>query len=115
MEKIITFNTQKRNKVKRDFEKDFSKKLNNAFYGKTRENVRNRLRLDFFKKYENEKVIKQQSKLAFNGIHKSYEDCDSYIIKKNEVLLDKPIYLRFAVSDLSKLIMYETNYDKLQP
>ena len=29
--------------------------------------------------------------------------------------MDKPIYLGFAVLDLSKLLMYETYYDKLQP
>ena len=29
--------------------------------------------------------------------------------------MDKPIYLGFAVLDLSKLHMYETYYDKLQP
>ena len=43
------------------------------------------------------KKIKHQSKLTFNGIHKSYENCDSYIFKKNEVLMEKPICLRFAV------------------
>ena len=37
--KNISFNTQKRNKSKKDFEKDFSKFLNNAFYGKTMEIV----------------------------------------------------------------------------
>ena len=115
LEKYISFNTQKRNKAKNDFEKDFYKLLNNAFYGKTMENVRNRLKIKFIKKDDHKEIIKQQSKLTFNGIHKSYENCDSYTFKQNEVLMDKPIYLGFTVLELSKLLMYETYYDKLQP
>ena len=59
--------------------------------------------------------MKQQSKLTFNGMHKSYENCDSYMFKQNEVLMDKTVYLGFAIIELSKLHMYETYYDKLQP
>ena len=114
LEKYKSFNTQKRNQAVNDFEKDFYKLLNTAFYGKTMENVRNRLKIKFIKKDEYKKIIKQQSKLTFNGIHKSYENCDSYTFKQNEVLMDKPIYLRFAVLELSKFIMYETYYDRLQ-
>ena len=33
---------------------------------------------------------------------------DSYTFKENEVLLDKPVYVGFAVFELSKLHMYET-------
>ena len=113
-EKYIDFNTQKRNKAKNDFEKVFYKLLNNAFYGKTMENVRNRLKIKFIKKDDYREIIKQQSKLTFNGIHKSHENCDSYTFKQNEVLMDKPIYLGFTVLELSKLLMYETYYDKLQ-
>ena len=58
--------------------------------------------------------MKHQSKLTFNGIHKSYENCDSYTFKYNEVLMDKPIYLGFSVLEISKLHMYETYYDVLQ-
>ena len=29
--------------------------------------------------------------------------------------MDKPIYLAFSVLELSKLLLYETYYDKLQP
>ena len=72
LEKYINFNTQKRNRAKNDFEKDFYKLLNNAFYETTMENMRNRLRLEFFKKDEHKEIIKQQSNLIFNGIHKSY-------------------------------------------
>ena len=115
LEKYISFNTQKRNKAKNDFERDFYKLLNNAFYGKTMENVRNRLKIKFIKKDDHKEIIKHQSKLTFNGIHKSYENCDSYTFKQNEFLMDKPIYLGFTVLELSKLLMYETYYDKLQP
>ena len=38
LEKYINFNTQK-NKAENDFEEDFYELLNNAFYGKTMENV----------------------------------------------------------------------------
>ena len=79
------------------------------------ENVRNRLTVKFVKKNDYREIIKPQSKLTFNGIHKSYERCDSYTFKQTEVLMDKPIYLGFSVLELSKLLMYETYYDKLQP
>ena len=79
------------------------------------ENVRNRLKIKFIKKDNYREIVKQQSKLTFNGIHKQYENCDSYTFKQNEVLMDKPIYLGFTVLELSKLLMYETYYDKLQP
>ena len=115
LEKYINFKTQKRNKAKIDFEKGFYKLPKNAFYGKTMQNVRNKMEIVFFMKYEYEENIKYQSKLTVNGIHKSYENCDSYLFKKNEVLMYKPIYLGFSVLELSKLLMYETYYDELQP
>ena len=79
------------------------------------QDVRNRLKIKFIKKDDTEKIIKQQSKITLNGIHKSYENCDSSTFKQNEVLMDKPIYLGFTVLELSILLMYETYYDKLQP
>ena len=115
LEKYINFNTQKRNQAVNDFGKDFYKLLNNAFYGKTVKNVRNRLKIEFVKKDDYREIVKQQSKMTFTGLHKSYENCDSYTFKQNEVLMDKPIYLGFSVLELSKLLMYETYYDKLQP
>ena len=46
LEKYISFKTQKRNRAKNDFEKDFFKLLVNAAFGKFLENVRNRLGLE---------------------------------------------------------------------
>ena len=115
LEKYITFNSQKRNQAVNDFERDLYKLLNNAFYGKAMANVRNHLKIKFDEKYDYREKMRQQSKLTFIGIQKSYENCDSNTFKQNEVLMDKPIYLGFSVLDLSKLLMYETYYDNLQP
>ena len=70
LESYISFNTQKRNKAKNDFEKDFFKSLVNAAFGKFLENFRNRLGLELIRKDNNKKIITQQSKLTFNGIQK---------------------------------------------
>ena len=115
MENYINFNTQKINKAENDFEKDLYKLLNNASYGKAMENDRNRLKTKFNKKDDCREKIKQQSNLTFNGNHKSYENCDSYTFKQKQVLMDKPFYLGFTVLELSKLLLYETYYDQLQP
>ena len=77
--------------------------------------VRNRIKVKLMKKDDIEKIIKQQSKLPFNGIDKTYTIFVSYSFKQNEVLMDKPIYLGIAILELSKLLKYETYYDKLQP
>ena len=71
LEKCINFNTQKRNQAVNVFGKDFYKLLKNAFYGKTMENVRNRLEIKFFRKDHHRERVKQQPKLTFNGIHTS--------------------------------------------
>ena len=115
LEKYKNFITQKRNQAVKNFEKDFYKLLNNAFYGKTMESVRNGSKIKVVKKDDYREIIKQPSKLTFKGIHKSYEICDSYTFKQNEVLMDKPIYLGFSVLEMSKFLMYETYYDKLEP
>ena len=84
LEGYITFNTQNRNTAKNDFEKDFFKLLVNAAFGNFLEYVRNRLGLELIKKGDIKKIIKQQSKLTFNGIQKSYENYDSYTFKKTK-------------------------------
>ena len=114
LEKYIDFNTLKRNQAVNDFEKDFYKLLKNAFYGKTMENVRNRCKIEIIKRDNYNKILRWQKKLTFNGICKSFGNCDSYLEKEHEIVMDKPIYLGFAILELSKLHMYGTYYDTLQ-
>ena len=115
LESYICSNTQKPNQAKNEFEKDFFKILVNAAFGKFLENVRNRLELELIKKDNIKRIIDQQSKLTFNGIQKSYENHYSYTYEKNEVVMDKAICVGFTILELSKLHMYETYYDTLQP
>ena len=78
------------------------------------ENIRNRFKVDFIRKDDTDKIIKHQSKLTFNGIHKSNETSGSYTFKQKEVKMDQPIYFCFSVIEFSKILMYET-YDNLHP
>ena len=115
LESYISFNTQKRNKAKNVFEKAFFKLLVNAAFGKFLENIRKRMELELIEKDNFKKIINRHSKLTFNGIQKSYENYDSYTFKQNQVVMDKAIYVGFAILKLSKLRMYETYYNTLQP
>ena len=114
LSKYIDYNTQKRAQADSDFIKDYHKNLICSFFGKTMEDVRNRIKVEFVKDTDERKIFKYQSRLDFNGIHKSYQDYDSYTFKSNVVKMEKPIYLGFCILELSKLLMYETYYDKLQ-
>ena len=61
--KNIDHNTQERNKAKTNFEKDLYKLMNNAFFGKTMENISDRTNLEFIDQSQRDQIIKRQSKL----------------------------------------------------
>ena len=113
--KYIDHNTQKRTVAKTNFEKDLYKLMNNAFFGKTMENVRDRTNLEFIDHSQIDQIIKRQSKLSFKGIMDHYSKFSVYKFDKEKTVFDKPIYLGFTVLELSKLLMYEFYYNKLQP
>ena len=72
------------------------------------ENDTNRIKIEFNKRDDNEKSIKQQSKPTFIEIHKSFTKYVSYTFKENEVFKYKPIYPEFAVLEMRNLFRYET-------
>ena len=105
--KYIDQNIQKRTVAKTNFEKDLYKLMNNAFFGKTMENVRDRTNLEFLSHSQIDQIIKRQSKLSFKGIVNHYSKFSVYKFDKEKTVFDKPIYLGFTVLELSKLLMYE--------
>ena len=107
LEKHNNHNTQKRTEPKTNFEKNLFKLMNNAFFGKTMENVRERVNLEIIHHTNIDQIIKRQSKLSFKGISIHYSDFSLYKYDREKTVFDKPIYLGFSVLELSKLLMYE--------
>ena len=89
--------------------------MNNSFYGKTIENIRKRLNLDLIDKSDIHKILNRQSKLSFDDKIAEYEKFNLYSFNKETIKFTKPIYVGFCVLELSKLLMYEWYYDKMQP
>ncbi len=109
MKSYIDLNTNMRTKGTTDFEKDFYKLMNNSVFGKTMENVRNRVNV---KLVTNEKAL---NKLVKKPNYKRVSEFDENLVavhmERTTVKLFKPIYLGMSILDLSKTLMYEFHYD----
>ena len=79
------------------------------------ENVTERVNLEIVPHTNIDQIIKRQSKLSFKRINMHYSTFSLYKFDKEKTVFDEPIYLGFSVSELSKLVMYEFYYHKLQP
>lgn len=109
----IDLNSRKRTQAKNAFEKDYYKLLNNAFYGKTMENVRDRVNVQFctneqsFQKWVNSPLF------AYNTTDMGH---DLHLVKTHQkvIVMNKPLYIGACVMDLSKLVMYEFHYDVMK-
>ena len=113
--KYIKYNTEQRKKSKTEFEKHFYKLRNNSFYGKTIENIRKRLNLDLIDKSDIHRILNRQSKLSFDDKKAEYEKINLHSFNKETIKFTKPIYVGFCLLELSKLLIYEWYYDKMQP
>ena len=113
--KYIKYNTEQRSKAKTEFEKHFYKLMNNSFYGKTIENIRKRLNLELIDKSDTHRILNRQSELSFDDKIAEYEKFTLYSFNKESIKFTKPIYVGSSVLELSKLLMYEWYYDKMQP
>ena len=108
MEKYIDFNNEKRTKAKNEFEKNFYKLLNNAVFGKTMENVRNRVDIQLVNTEKKVKKLINKSQFDKSTIFSKY--LISMHMHRKNVKLNKPIYLGFSILEHSKIIMYNFHY-----
>ena len=108
----IDMNTQLRTKAKNNFEKDFYKLMNNSVFGKTMENIRNRVVVKLVNTQE--KFKKLVAKPNFKSCKIFNENLVSVHMKKTSLTMNKPVYLGMCILDLSKTIMFDFYYNYLK-
>ena len=114
MKSYIDLNTNLRKEAKSAFEKDMFKLMNNAVFGKTMENVRNRTRVELVRSNEDAKMRKLISKPTYAS-HKIFSmDLGAVHMHKTKTYLNKPITVGMAILDLSKWLMYDFYYHNLK-
>ena len=112
MKPYIDKNTNLRAKAKNNFEKDFYKLMNNSVFGKTMENIRNRVDVKLVN--TEEKLRKLVAKPNFRSRKIFSENLVSVHMKKTSLTMNKPVYLGMCILDLSKTIIYEFYYNYLK-
>ena len=109
----IDANVKLRTQAKNDFEKDFFKLMNNSVFGKTMENIRNRVNIKLVNTGEKFKKLvakpNYESRKIFN------ENLVSVHMKKTSLTMDKPVYLGMCMLDLSKTLMFDFHYQYIKP
>ena len=109
----IDKNTNLRTQAKNNFEKDFFKLMNNAVFGKTMENIRNRVNIKLVNTGEKFKKLvakpNYESRIIFN------ENLVSVHMKKTSLTMNKPVYLGMCILDLSKTLMFDFHYKYIKP
>ena len=110
----IDKNTNLRTQAKNNFEKDFFKLMNNSVFGKTMENIRNRVNVKLVN--TEERLKKLTAKPNLKSPPKIFsENLVSVHLKKTSLIMNKPVYLGMCILDLSKTIMYDFHYQYIKP
>ena len=109
VKKYIDFNTEKRKNAANSFEKSFFKLMIDSVYGKTLENLPKIISVRIV---NNEKDFLKYTRRPTHVTHKIFDKNYAAIHEIKPVLtLNKPIYVGFAVLELSKWLMYDFHYD----
>ena len=112
MKEYIDLNTRLRSKAQSDFEKDFFKLMNNSVFGKTMEDIRNRVDI---------KLINSEDKAKFLAAKPNFNHCTIFSehlcvidMKKKWLVFNKPVYIGMCILDISKTLMYDFHYNYIR-
>ena len=109
----IDLNTDLRAKATNDFEKDFFKLMNNSVFGKTMENIRNRVDIRLVTRVSQAKRLTCRPNYQHHTIFS--KNLAAVHMKKVSLKFDKPVYLGMSILDLSKTLMYDFHYNYIKP
>ena len=112
LKQYIDYNTNKRMNAKNAFEKDFFKLMNNSVFGKTMENLRNRV--DVRLVTDNKKLTKLTSKPTYVSSKIFNENLVAVHKIKETITLNRPAYVGMCILDLSKTLMYDFHYNYIK-
>ncbi|KAL9980669.1 hypothetical protein ACROYT_G009282 [Oculina patagonica] len=114
MEPYIRMNTEFRKKAKNDFEKNFYKLMNNSVFGKTMENLRNRVDIKIVRSNETNKIRKMVASPLYSRHVMFSNDLVGIDMRKSKLFLNKPVYTGMTILDNSKTLMYDFFYNHLK-
>lgn len=108
----IDLNTRERTLAANEFEKELYKLMSNAIYGKTMENVRNRVDIKLINKWHGRYGAKCLiSKPNFKKSITLGNDLVSIEMSRTRIFMDKPIIIGVSILEISKLCMYDFHYN----
>ena len=112
LKKYIALNTDLKTNARNEFEKDFFKLMNNSVFGKTMENIRNRVNIKLVT--DKKKAEKLAAKPNFKHCNIFNENLIAIHMKKTFLTFDKPVYLGISILDLSKTLMFDFHYNYIK-
>ena len=85
--------------------------MNNAFYGKTMENIRGRLNVKMLNTHKEARTM--FSKPLYKDHVVFNDNLRAVLNNVPSVKFDKPIYLGMCILDYNKLLMYQFYYERI--
>ena len=103
---------EQRKAARSEFESDLAKLQDNATFGKTVEQVRNRVNVRPIA--DPNKLLKAVAKVSFRESEIINQDLVMVRGARTKITLNKPIAVGFSILEISKFIMYSFYYDHLK-
>ena len=112
LKEYIEFNTKQRQLAKNNFEKNFFKLMNNSVFGKTIENLRNRVTVELV--HNDTRFLKLVAKPHIHSFQRFNDDLVAVKLKMRSIKMNRPNYAGMVILDYAKFLMYDFYYNVIK-